>query len=282
MLRRSAVAVIFCVATLVASSASADPIYNNLTPNNAMAMATRPDAGGRPEIEAADDFFLSASSRIQSASFIGLVVPGSATSNIGQVVVEIYRVFPKDSDPVRAPQVLTRANSPSDVAFDSRDSALGQLTLTTTLLTPSFTANNSVLNGINKFPNQTTGGEGSVTGQEIQFNVTFTTPFSLPSDHYFFVPQVEVTGGEFYWLSALRPVSFPPNVTDLQTWIRNAALDPDWSRVGTDIVGGATPPTFNAAFSLDGTVPEPSTVVLVGSAIIGFAVHIARRRRVTK
>lgn len=27
---------------------------------------------------------------------------------------------------------------------------------------------------------------------------------------------------------------------------------PDWLRVGTDIVGGATPPTFNAAFSLSG------------------------------
>jgi hypothetical protein len=42
--------------------------------------------------------------------------------------------------------------------------------------------------------------------------------------------------------------------------------------VGTDIVGGQTPPTFNAAFSLDGTaVPEPGTIVLVvaGLALIG-------------
>ena len=55
-------------------------------------------------------------------------------------------------------------------------------------------------------------------------------------------------------------------------------LDPDWLRVGTDIVGGTTPPTFNMAFSLDGTVvPEPATtlVVLTGLALIG----VGRLRR---
>src|SRR5262249_44693013 len=50
---------------------------------------------------------------------------------------------------------------------------------------------------------------------------------------------------------------------DLQAWIRNANLDPDWLRVGTDIVGGANPPTFNGAFTLNGQqVPEPSTLCL--------------------
>jgi hypothetical protein len=52
--------------------------------------------------------------------------------------------------------------------------------------------------------------------------------------------------------------AFPPGFTDLQTWIRDEALQPDWLRVGTDIVGGTTPPTFNAAFSLSGVaVPGP-------------------------
>jgi hypothetical protein len=45
-------------------------------------------------------------------------------------------------------------------------------------------------------------------------------------------------------------------------------LDPDWSRVGQDIVGGNPFPTFDAAFSLDGTVPEPSTLLLVGSGFV--------------
>jgi hypothetical protein len=60
---------------------------------------------------------------------------------------------------------------------------------------------------------------------------------------------------------------------DLQEWTRDASLDPDWLRVGTDIVGGATPPTFDAAFSLSGSaVPEPSTwaMIVLGFAGVGF------------
>ena len=51
------------------------------------------------------------------------------------------------------------------------------MTFTTTLLNPSFVVANSVRDGINPKPNQTTGGEGAVIGQEILFDVTFTTPF---------------------------------------------------------------------------------------------------------
>ena len=86
-------------------------------------------------------------------------------------------------------------------------------------------------------------------------------------------------GGQFYWLSASRPISgagTTPFAPDLQAWTRDAALDPDWLRVGMDIVGGATPPTFNTAFSLDGTaVPEPATVLLV---VAGGALLAVRRR----
>ena len=106
--------------------------------------------------------------------------------------------------------------------------------------------------------------------------MNFTTPFDLPADHYFFVPQVEITtaSGEFLWLSGTRPLvpsPFPPGVTDLQEWTRDAMLDPDWLRVGGDIVGPtpATAPTFNAAFSLTGvTVPEPSSLALLGGALL--------------
>jgi hypothetical protein len=46
----------------------------------------------------------------------------------------------------------------------------------------------------------------------------------------------------------------------LQAWIRNSNLSPDWLRIGTDIVGGATPPTFSMTYSLSGeTVPEAGT-----------------------
>ena len=75
-----------------------------------------------------------------------------------------------------------------------------------------------------------------MTGQEVQFNLTFLTPFDLPADHYFFVPQVQLTSGDFFWLSAAGPVP-PFSPLDLQAWIRNQALEPDWLRAGSDIVG---------------------------------------------
>ena len=104
--------------------------------------------------------------------------------------------------------------------------------------------------------------------------MTFTTPFDLAAGHYFFVPQVELNNGTFEWLSAPRPITSGtgPFVGDLQAWTRDAMLDPDWLRIGTDIVGGTTPPTFNMAFSITGVdaVPEPSTWAMM---ILGFDWH---------
>ena len=257
---------------LITSPAFAAVIYNNDTPNNLIGVSTNPAGAGRIEHETGDDFILNASTLITGGTFTGLIPTGATIAN---VVVEIYRVFPKDSVFPPDNRVITRVNSPSDNAFDSRDASLSTLTFTTSVLAGSFTVSNSVVNGINAFPNQTTSGEGPRTGQEVRFSVNFATPFSLPADHYFFVPQEGLSAGStFLWLSADRPIvgqfAFAP---DLQAWTRDANLDPDWSRVGTDIVGGATPPTFNLAFSLDGTqVPEPATIgfVLCGIGLLGW------------
>jgi hypothetical protein len=246
-----------------------------------MAMATRPTGPAGDEIEAADDFVLTQNTLITSGSFTGLL-PLQFRGTIESMTIEIYRVFPLDSDVPPSGRVPTRNNSPSDVAFDSRTSGSG-LTFSTTVLAQHFTAGNSVLNGINPQPGQTTHGEGPVAGEEVRFDFSFTTPFDLPADHYFFVPQVSLSNGNFFWLSALRPLVAPgtPFAPDLQAWIRNEALSPDWLRVGTDIVGGATPPTFNAAFTLNGIVtPEPSTLVLVASGLAVLGVVSTRRRRV--
>jgi hypothetical protein len=260
--------------------------FSTGNPDGKIATASRPDAGGATEIESADDFVLSEETSITDATFTGLLSGGATPSDVGEVVVEIYRVFPALSDVGRTSgpptfsttQVPTRVNSPSDVALDSRDSTSGLTFMIGDL--GSFTVGNSVTpGGINSFPNQTTGGDGRVTGDEVQFGVTFSTPLVLPAGHYFFVPQVEVSGGDFLWLSAPRPIAapgtpFPSGVTDLQSWTRDEALDPDWLRVGADIVGGTPAPTFNAAFSLSGSVvPEPSTwvMLLLGFAGLGFA-----------
>lgn len=279
-----------CIAAcgLIAATlpAFAGPItFSTGNPTNSIGMASRPGVGGKIEIEAADDFPIGGTgAQINSATFTGVIVStGGGTPTLGEVDVEIYRIFPLDSNTIRTPNVPTRANSPSDVEFDSRDTAAGNLTYTTTVLAASFSALNSVLNGINPSPNQTTLGEGPITGSELQFNLSFTTPFTLAPGHYFFVPQVQVTGGEFYWLSAARPIvspgtPFPAGVTDLQAWMRNANLDPDWLRVGTDIVGSTT---FNGAFSLtgvDAAVPEPASVLLV-SAGLSLAALLRRRRQ---
>lgn len=246
--------ILYCAPVAGAFPVASTFTFSTGSPDGKMALASRPDSPGKPEIEAGDDFILTSTTAITHATFTGLL---PTSGSVQDVVLEIYRVFPLDSDTTRTINVPTRVNSPSDVDFQSRDAASqGELQATTTVLSSSFTAANSVLNGINPAPNQTTGGDGPVTGQEVLFSVVLTDPFVLPAGHYFFVPQVEVSGpatSNFYWLSAPKPILSPgtPFTPDLQAWIRNSALEPDWLRVGTDIIGGATPPTFNATFTLN-------------------------------
>jgi hypothetical protein len=171
-------------------------------------------------------------------------------------------------------------NSPSDVEIDSatRDGDLRTLAFSAILLNPNFFVQNTVVNGINKAPDNTTHGEGSTTGQEVEITINFTTPIILPAGHYFFRPEVLPAGGaNFLYLSAPRPILSPGTVFagDLQAWIRNSNLAPDWLRIGTDIIGGTTPPTFNMTFSLTGeTIPEagtPGAANCVGKTVSALA-----------
>src|SRR5262249_30676317 len=213
---RTGIAALTFAAVVMPLPAAADPfVFSPGNPDGLMATAVRPDSPGKFEIETGDDFVLTQQTLITGAAFTGLIPLGASTSDIKNVVVEIYRVFPADSDVGRTSgpptfstsQVPTRVNSPSDVEVDDRNSAKGSLSFIPIVVQSTFTANNSVKpGGIHPMPNQTTGGNGSVTGQETVITVNFTTPFDLPADHYFFVPQVELSNGDFFWLSAPRPI----------------------------------------------------------------------------
>jgi len=221
------------------------------------------------EFESADDFVLPTETVIRHASFTGLLTGGATPEDVSNVIVEIYRVFPEDSDVGRTSgpptfstsKVPTRVNSPSDVAFESRDSADKELNFRADVLSATLTAQASVSSAGKISVNS--GGNGPVTGEEVTFDITFRNhPLDLPPDHYFFVPQVGLSdsapaGAHFLWLSAPKPIvppgtPFPPGATDLQSWMRDdPPLAPDWLRIGTDIIGGTT---FNASFELSGQI----------------------------
>jgi hypothetical protein len=272
-----ALAAAMACSALAANASAQSFSFSTGNPDGKIAMASNPGSSPGPvERETGDDFVLNSPTKITGATFTGLV--RGDVKSVSDVVAEIYRVFPKDSKNPPSGRVPTRVNSPSDVAFDSRDSS-SNLKFSLRTLNGNFTAANSVLNGIHPLPNVRTGGEGPVTGTEVAFTAEFTKPFDLPADHYFFVPQVKVDGGQFYWLSAPKPIVAPgtPFTPDLQAWIRDEPLQPDWLRVGTDIVGGTPAPTFNAAFSLSGAVvPEANPLALISCVALLSGVFVWR------
>ena len=275
------------VAIALVTTAAAGPVtlFSTGSPDGKIATLSRPAGVGLLETETADDFVLGQRAVVTNATFIGLLPTGALLSSVTGIEIELYHVFPVDSVNPPDGRVLTRNNSPSDNQFAAFDSGLGSLSFSATILNPSFTAANSVVNGIHAIPSQFTGGEGAVTGEEVQFNITFTTPFLVgATDHDFFRPEVGLSSGNFLWLSAPKPIVSPGTAfqfpggptTDLQSWIRNdgaGALAPDWERIGTDVTGQGP---FNATFSLSGTVvPEPSSAVLLG---VGLLALVWRRR----
>jgi hypothetical protein len=228
-------------------------------PDGKLGALSQPATGVALETETADDFVLTDTTRIDGAIVVGLIPVNAALEDIANVEVEIYHVFPTDSADPPSGKVPARVNSPADVEIDSatRDGAKGSLLFTASVLNPSFATLNSVATHLSVG----NGGDGAANGQAIRIGITFQPPIVLPPDHYFFRPEVEVTNWNFLYLSAPKPVVTPgtPFAMDLQAWIRNTALKPDWLRIGTDIVGGATPPTFNMTFSLIGETLAEAT-----------------------
>jgi hypothetical protein len=215
------------------------------------------------ELETADDFVLPSQTELDQTTFTGLLTGGAHVSDVSNVFLEIYQVFPNDSNVGRTsgpptfstPKVPTRVNSPGDVAFVERDSLDNKLTFTTTELNPSF----NIANSVDSTARIAVGGASThapIAGDEVQFNVAFTPPLDLAPGHYFFVPHVGLSAtapadSHFLWLSAPKPIQPPgtPFSPDLQAWERFDGTKPDWLRLGDDIVGGTQ---FNMSFSLTG------------------------------
>ena len=242
--------------------------FNTGSPDGKLGALSRPDGSQGPETETADDFVLTQPTVISGATIHGLLnATGSSVPSVAGVEVEIYHVFKLDSDENRttgAPtfstdKVPTRVNSPSDVEIGpaTRNSSDGTLSFIPNQIS-AFQVQNTVINGINLKPQQLTHGEGPATGEQVAIDITFDTPLFLLPGHYFFRPEVEVLGGNFLFLSSPRSgTPFPDGTNDLQAWIRNTNLKPDWLRIGGDIVGAGT---FNMTFSLSGNeIPEAGT-----------------------
>jgi hypothetical protein len=261
-------ALLFTAGACVTAPAWADSFF--FTTGNADGKLGALSRSDSIETETADDFILDQTTVISGATMTGLVLR-TDVADIANVEVEIYHRFPED--PLDSPpsgNVPSRTNSPSDNEIDTatRDASDGTLSFYYSSLNANFSVSNTVINGINPFKvNGTTdanrtGGEGPASGEEVQITITFTKPIVLPPGHYFFRPEVLVNGGDFLYLSAPRPMVSPPATPlaqDLQAWIRNTRLAPDWLRIGTDIIdaAGATGPTFNMTFSLNGnTIPN--------------------------
>jgi hypothetical protein len=241
----------------VATSLWAAPFsFTTGNPDGLMGAVSRRASPGKLETETADDFTLDQTTVIRQATIVGLVPSGTQPQDIKEVEVEVYHVFPLDSAVPPSGNVPSRVNSPADVEIASatRARSSGTLTFSPNVLNSNFGVGNTVVNNL-KVATAPPGGEGSTAGEEVEITITFTSPIILPAGHYFFRPEVLLTSGDFLYLSAPKVIPAPK---DLQAWIRNSNLTPDWLRIGTDIIGGAV--TFNMAFSLTGeTVPEAGT-----------------------
>jgi hypothetical protein len=253
---------------------SQDFSFTTGNPDGLMGAASRRASPGKLETETADDFTLDQTTVISQATIVGLVPPGTQPQDIKEVEVEVYHIFPLDSANPPSGKVPARANSPSDVEIDTATRAgnSGTLTFSTNVLNSNFNVGNTVVNNLT-VATAPPGGEGSTAGEEVEITITFTSPIILPAGHYFFRPEVLLTSGDFLYLSAPKVIPAPK---DLQAWIRNSNLAPDWLRIGTDIVGGgAAAPTFNMTFSLTGeTVPgagTPAVANCLGKTIAALA-----------
>ena len=145
--------------TLTTAAIGQTFFFSTGNPDGLMATAARPGpgpgSGANQETESGDDFILASTTYIDSATITGLLPLGASLNDVSQVRVEIYRVFPKDSDVGRTsgpptfstPQVPTRVNSPADVELVDRDSMASNLTFTAGVVSTPFSSGDALPHG---------------------------------------------------------------------------------------------------------------------------------------
>ena len=137
------------------------------------------------------DFILGTRTSVTDATFTGLLPVGAT---VGEVVVEIYRVFPNDlnvgrttgsgtTPPCSRPRKCRRGkNSPSGQRIrHPRPSNQRPDAFSTDVLNASFSVLNSVTpGGIHPLPNVFSGGNGGRMGEEVEFTVELCGALQSP------------------------------------------------------------------------------------------------------
>ena len=99
MLKLHAFALASVTLALSASAAATPFVFSTGAPDGRIGTASRPASAGKIEIETGDDFRIfgpTGLTNITGATFTGLLT--GTTPTVSDVRVEIYRIFPKDSD----------------------------------------------------------------------------------------------------------------------------------------------------------------------------------------
>src|SRR6516225_12141171 len=87
------------VGLTAALPAAADVFFFSTgSPDGKLGSLSQPPSTGNPETETADDFVLTDATVISRATIHGLIPAGLDVSSIQRAEVELYRIFPKDSD----------------------------------------------------------------------------------------------------------------------------------------------------------------------------------------
>src|SRR5260221_12482061 len=83
----------------LATPAWADPFFFSPgAPDRLLGALSQPVSMRHLETETADDFILTETTSIAQATITGLIPSGTPLANLSNVEVEVYHVFPKDSD----------------------------------------------------------------------------------------------------------------------------------------------------------------------------------------